>query len=497
MNKKTAGRISTMAMASMMMMSVCVVNASAEENEPITQLNLKKTVTTDGNTYQPNTSFSFHVENGEAAENWRDNVVYAGVTGGITASQTIGFQPSGEDTLAAAYSKNATLEINAEVFEHAGVYHYVVTEDAGSYEGIDYDTAGRDVYLFVYNGADGALYVGNVITENNGEKGDLEFINDYGAENDTTHDVTIKKTITGNQGVKNKSFEFKVAVNGGQGELYKVVVKKNANAQALTEYITSNEAETSYQISDTGSITIYGLTESDKYTVTETDANKDGYTTTIDGETTATGTKTGTTKEDGTVVQYVNEKDAAVVTGVAKKYTPYVLLVGAAGAFGSVFFRRNETTEGQEAGEQREELFFKVIEAGNKILEILAALFIILMLLYGAYSLWDTCQINRRAFISGELMKYKPAGKTDESPSLQELQKINPDVCAWLTVDGTKIDYPVVQGETNLEYINQDIYGEFALSGSIFLDSRNDRKFIDDIEYAARELHPKFIALAG
>ena len=129
-------------------------------------------------------------------------------------------------------------------------------------------------------------------------------------------------------------------MNGGQGELYKVVVKKNANAQALTEYITSNEAETSYQISDTGSITIYGLTESDKYTVTETYANKDGYTTTIDGETTATGTKTGTTKEDGTVVQYVNEKDAAVVTGVAKKYTPYVLLVGAAGAFGSVFFRR-------------------------------------------------------------------------------------------------------------------------------------------------------------
>ena len=75
MNKKTVGRISAMAMASMMMMSVCVVNAAAEENEPITQLNLKKTVTTDGNTYQPNTSFSFHVENGEAAENWRDNVV--------------------------------------------------------------------------------------------------------------------------------------------------------------------------------------------------------------------------------------------------------------------------------------------------------------------------------------------------------------------------------------------------------------------------------------
>ena len=30
MNRKTAGRISAMAMASMMMMSVCVVNAAAE-----------------------------------------------------------------------------------------------------------------------------------------------------------------------------------------------------------------------------------------------------------------------------------------------------------------------------------------------------------------------------------------------------------------------------------------------------------------------------------
>ena len=59
----------------MMMMSVCVVNASAEENEPITQLNLKKTVTTDGNTYQPNTSFSFHVENGEAAENFMKDIM--------------------------------------------------------------------------------------------------------------------------------------------------------------------------------------------------------------------------------------------------------------------------------------------------------------------------------------------------------------------------------------------------------------------------------------
>jgi sortase B len=46
-------------------------------------------------------------------------------------------------------------------------------------------------------------------------------------------------------------------------------------------------------------------------------------------------------------------------------------------------------------------------------------------------------------------------------------------------VDGTGIDYPVVQGENNLEYINKDIYGEFSLSGSVFLDYRNAPDFSD------------------
>ena len=41
-----------------------------------------------------------------------------------------------------------------------------------------------------------------------------------------------------------------------------------------------------------------------------------------------------------------------------------------------------------------------------------------------------------------------------------------------LTVDGTGIDYPVVQGATNMDYVNRDVYGDFSLSGAIFLDSR-------------------------
>ena len=48
-----------------------------------------------------------------------------------------------------------------------------------------------------------------------------------------------------------------------------------------------------------------------------------------------------------------------------------------------------------------------------------------------------------------------------------------------MTLDNTKIDFPVLQGRTNLDYINTDVYGDFALAGSIFLDSRNDGAFAD------------------
>lgn len=47
------------------------------------------------------------------------------------------------------------------------------------------------------------------------------------------------------------------------------------------------------------------------------------------------------------------------------------------------------------------------------------------------------------------------------------------DDTGTLTVNGT------VQGESNLTYINKDVYGNFALAGSIFMDSANKEDFSD------------------
>ena len=100
--------------------------------------------------------------------------------------------------------------------------------------------------------------------------------------------------------------------------------------------------------------------------------------------------------------------------------------------------------------------------------------------LYAGYALWDNNRIYTAASnVQADMVKLKPTVEEDGGASFEELLAINSDVCAWVTLDNTEVDFPVLQGETNLTYINQDVYGDFALAGSIFLDCRNEKDFSD------------------
>lgn len=124
-----------------------------------------------------------------------------------------------------------------------------------------------------------------------------------------------------------------------------------------------------------------------------------------------------------------------------------------------------------------------MLRAANALISLAVGLCLAVCGAYAGYALWDNRQVYSAAEnVQIEMQKLKPevseeVGET--GPSFAELLAVNPDVCAWLTVDNTRIDYPVLQGETNLDYINTDVYGNFALAGSIFLDSRNDPAFAD------------------
>lgn len=58
------------------------------------------------------------------------------------------------------------------------------------------------------------------------------------------------------------------------------------------------------------------------------------------------------------------------------------------------------------------------------------------------------------------------------------LQTINPDVVGWIYIEGTKVNYPIVQGANNDQYLYRLISGEYNSSGSIFLDSGASELFL-------------------
>lgn len=53
------------------------------------------------------------------------------------------------------------------------------------------------------------------------------------------------------------------------------------------------------------------------------------------------------------------------------------------------------------------------------------------------------------------------------------LRRLNPEVMAWVQIEGTNIDYPVVQTTDNEKYLRQTLTGEWNNAGTVFADYRN------------------------
>lgn len=129
-------------------------------------------------------------------------------------------------------------------------------------------------------------------------------------------------------------------------------------------------------------------------------------------------------------------------------------------------------------------LLNKAAEFANRMILFAALILTVCLSFYGLYVLCDIFYINHTAFVSHDLLQYRPvisedADTKDSAASFRELKQINSDTVGWVEIFGTHINYPVVQGRNDLEYLNKDIYGNSTLSGSIYLATDNDSGFND------------------
>ena len=125
---------------------------------------------------------------------------------------------------------------------------------------------------------------------------------------------------------------------------------------------------------------------------------------------------------------------------------------------------------------------YRIADIANTLLMTVVVFVSVALMLCGVYVLNDIHYTNRTAFVSYDLLKYRPVphdSSSKEVETLSELRKVNDDAVGWIEMFGTNINYPIVQGKDDLEYLNKDIFGYSTLSGSIYLAADNESGFND------------------
>ena len=366
MLKKTIRRLGALAMVLAMAVSVFAVNASAadtlkSDGKTFTGL-FEKTVTikdekdkTD-HVLAPNATFEYEVATGTTG-----NVTFNSADGTTSTQVYVKAGPVGQNTptigstaftpdMAAAdnykYTKTSDITFAKGLFTAPGIYEYEITEKDVTYDGIVKDI--RTIYMYVYvvnkeNDKNEVIgyTVNQVILATKGTDGKMSkvagFNNLYNLDG-TNGQFDLTKVVEGSFGNKAKDWEFTIAVTGPTGEKYRT--NKN-NIQ-----LKAGEAARPIQLKHGEHFIVYGVTAGDSFTITETDANKDEYTTTYQvGTDEVKSYNNGITATGAKLVTVYNKAQDTPSTGVIMSIAPYALMVVLAGAFAVVFLTRRNRAE--------------------------------------------------------------------------------------------------------------------------------------------------------
>ncbi len=260
------------------------------------------------------------------------------------------------------YQANFGITVPDSIYSVPGVYSYTVNEQNDGYSGITYDANTYYMYVSVINKDGGGVKVDNVVLAKDDGTKIADITNDFGADEniDSTHDLTITKSVTGNAGELNKKFTFKIAISPKAGatgtsraQEFKLVLPDGTEQK-----IAASGTATSVTIGNDETVHIYGLTKDYDVLVSEDEAGLNGYTTTYKitgdgaGNTTAdqaladaTAKATVNALADGATLTIINNRENVTPTGVAMDIAPYALMIVLAGSAAVTFLRKKDYFE--------------------------------------------------------------------------------------------------------------------------------------------------------
>lgn len=304
-------------------------------------------LTMDKYAVEPNADFKYTIAPAEASELTNTGMpATAGVEGAVSLSpSSVNYSAEGlssEDN-ADGVTKTITAQMSVSLvtsrFAAPGIYRYKITQTPPELDGLN--VVYKELFLDVYveNGNSGLVAKGCTLSTAAGSGSKISgFENKY-----VTHKLTITKVVAGNQGDKNKDFEFTVTIKGADGETYKYGTVKNG-VTTMNQTTTKSGATFTETLKHGESVIVYGLSSEDKFAVTEADYHGDGYKTSYkigDGTNSTEGSSIAeeTIGAYDTTVIFTNTKDATVPTDVIRTVAPYVAIVAFAAVMGVVFFR--------------------------------------------------------------------------------------------------------------------------------------------------------------
>lgn len=329
-------------------------DSAAQPHLPVkdNKVTITSTLTMNENAVVPNATFNYSIAPADEESELTSTSgmpVYAGVTDAVTISPTsVNFSNKGLTSTENTGEKTKTItaklsaEIKTSLFKAPGIYRYKITQTPSGLDGLN--VTYKELFLDVYveneeNGGSGYVVKGCILrTEAGSGEKTAGFLNKY-----VTHKLTITKVVKGNQGDKNKDFNFTFTIKGADGESYEYATVKNGATTMSQTPATSGTAVT-VSLKHGESVIVYGLSSEDKFAVTEADYHGDGYKTSYKIGDGTNSTEGSSIVEEAigaydTTVIFTNTKDVTVPTDVIRTVVPYAAIVAFAAVMGVVFFR--------------------------------------------------------------------------------------------------------------------------------------------------------------